>query len=90
VPTAIDFFTDHAVYRFTTEYWDANFTHVDLGDANLGIIASGPGVGSLEGVPETWYVRNSLNTGVPEPGSVALMALGAGVLLLRRRLASRG
>ncbi len=57
--------SDHAKYRFTSEYW-STFTHVDLGDADMGNIASGP-VGYAGGVPETWYVRDP--HGVPEAGA---------------------
>lgn len=91
VPAAIATFVDHSVYRFASEYW-GDFTHVDLNDANAGNITNGTDIGSLTGVFETWYVRQTRGgpSGVPDGGvTVVLFGLAlTGVVALRRKLGS--
>jgi len=87
VPAANSGFTDHSVYRFASEYW-GDFTHVDLNDADLGKLTNGTDIGSLTGVYETWYVRQTRGVGVPD-GGVTVMLLGlalSGVFAIRRKL----
>lgn len=67
-------FNNHAVYRFTAEYW-SNFTHVDLNDFAAGRVTDGVN-GLVRGVPETIYVRTSAFAAVPEPGTWAMMLIG--------------
>jgi hypothetical protein len=67
--------TDHTTYRFASEYW-SDFTHVDLSDAAAGRITNGFDIGSLNGVWETFYVRDTALVDVPEPSTLAILALG--------------
>ena len=86
VPAANSGFSDHSVYRFASEYW-GDFTHVDLNDANLGLLTNGTNIGSLTGVYETWFVRQT-RSGVPD-GGVTVILLGlalTGVVAVRRTL----
>lgn len=81
----VDGFSDHTVYRFASEYW-GNFSHVDLLDADLGLITNGLDIGDLHGVNETWYVRDSNVSPVPVPAAVWLFGSGLlGLLNLKRK-----
>lgn len=83
VPVPEDIFTDHASYRFTTQYWHRLFNHVNLTDAELGRIGNGQSI-NVSVADETFYVRN--HVAVPEPGSLALFGLGAiGLVVIARR-----
>ena len=77
VPAPVAGYDDHDVYRFASEYW-GDFTHVDLNDANNGLITNGFDIGSLTGVWETFYVRGTRVAPdvVPEPSVLALIVVG--------------
>ena len=77
-PSAACGFNDHSSYRFASEYW-SNFTHVDLCDYEQDRVTDGVN-GLVSGVPETIYVRNTLNGAVPEPATWAMMIGGFGLL----------
>lgn len=82
-------FSDHASYRFTSEYW-GNFSHVDLSDFANGHVTDGVN-GDLSSVPETIYVRFNANAGaVPEPATWAMMIGGFALIgaASRRRVSS--
>ncbi len=83
---ASDSYTDHAKYKFASEYW-GNFYHVDLNDAAAGRVTNGLDIGSLNGVYETWYVRDSDGAApVPEPGTMILLGFGmAGLAIYGKR-----
>ncbi len=92
-PTAADFLD--SVYgvsyfggpkmRCATAYFDHTYTHCDYSDGNSGNIASGPGIGVVGNVAETWLVRGAV-TATPEPASVILVASGLfGVVGVARR-----
>ncbi|QDV21914.1 PEP-CTERM sorting domain-containing protein [Aureliella helgolandensis] len=85
-PSAAGGYSNHSVYRFTSEYW-SNFTHVDLNNANDGRITNGSDIGSLNNVWETWYVRDTRVATVPEPASLAIWGFGVACMSvsLRRR-----
>lgn len=87
IPAANSGFTDHSVYRFAAEYW-GDFTHVDLNDADRGLLTNGTDIGSLTGVYETWFVRQTRGAGVPDGGvTVVLLGLAlTGVVAVRRKL----
>lgn len=78
--------SDHAKYKFASEYW-GNFSHVDLNDADAGRITNGLDIGSLTGVYETWYIRDSIVAQIPEPETYAMMLAGLGLVgfMARRR-----
>ena len=76
--------SDHSTYRFASEYW-SDFTHVDLNDAARGDITNGLDIGSLNGVWETFYVRDSQSVAVPAPSTITLMALSLFALFGARR-----
>ncbi|GAB2690874.1 PEP-CTERM sorting domain-containing protein [Aliiglaciecola sp. 3_MG-2023] len=83
--TPVASYSDHSTYRFASEYW-SNFSHVDLNDAAAGRITNGLDIGSLDGVWETFYVRDTAQVTVPEPSTIALMALSLfGLIITRRR-----
>lgn len=87
VPAANAGHNNHTVYRFASEYW-GDFTHVDLNDVDAGRLTNGTDIGSLTGVFETWYVRQTRGAGVPE-GGVTVILLGlalTGVFAIRRKL----
>ncbi len=78
-PAAVAGFSDHAVYRFASEYW-SDFTHVDLNDFAAGRVTDGVN-GQGSGVPETIYVRfSNFNSAVPEPATWAFMIFGFGAV----------
>jgi hypothetical protein len=77
-------FGDHSLYRFASEYW-SNFNHIDLSDASMELITNGLDIGSLEEAWDTWYVRDSRTSSVPESSSIALLGLGLFGLLIARR-----
>lgn len=77
-PSASCGFTNHATYRFTSEYW-SNFRHVDLCDSASGRITDGVN-GQVTGVPETFYVRTAVAGGVPEPTTWAMLVIGFGLV----------
>lgn len=80
--------TDHTKYKFASEYW-SDFRHVDLNDAANGSITNGFDIGALDGLYETWYVRDADGTPtVPAPAAILLGVLGTGLVgWMRRRQA---
>ena len=68
-------FSDHATYRFASEYW-SNFNHIDLSDAADGLLTNGLDIGSLYDAYDTWYVRDAVTSDVPESSSIILLGLG--------------
>jgi len=77
IPSADAGYSNHTVYRFASEYW-GGYSHVDLNDANAGLITNGKDIGSLHGVWETFYVRDS--RGVSAPDSTTTLGLLFGAL----------
>lgn len=71
---AVASWSDHSQYRFASEYWGF-FSHVDLNDAADGLITNGLDIGSLTGVWETFYVRDTRS--VPDTGATALLCVMA-------------
>ena len=50
--------SDHTKYKFTSEYWNTSYQHVDINDVALGLVTDGVNnYGS--GFYDTFYVRNS-------------------------------
>ncbi|MDR7091829.1 PEP-CTERM sorting domain-containing protein [Cellvibrio fibrivorans] len=81
---AVAGFSDHAVYRFASEYW-GNFNHIDLNDAAEGRLTNGYDIGSPYDVYETWYVRDTIISDVPESSSIMLLGLGLLGLVFARK-----
>ena len=73
-------FTDFSIYRAAPEYW-SSFAHVDINNFQSGLVTDGVN-GVTSGVPETIYVRNSVDT--PEPASLALLASALALTLATR------
>lgn len=79
-------FSNHSCYVYASEYW-SSFSHVDAQDFAAGSVTDGVH-GPLSGVPETIYVRNSINANaLPLPGTLALVGAGFLALGARRRKA---
>lgn len=62
-------------------YWNTSYTHVDIGDYEVGNVTSAPDGTNRD----TLYVMDLNVTSAPEPASLAVWGVGAAVLAFGAR-----